>query len=175
MKSKNPSLLGEKITSTAPCPCGSGQDLDNCCGPVIANQSAPTAEALMRSRYSAFVLGNIGYLADTLGPEIIGEFDQIEAESIANDAKWQGLEIRAVTGGGVDDETGSVEFISRFRLRGEQRVHHELSNFRRQQGRWVCSGGQVNPKGPPRQAGKVGRNEACPCGSGRKYKKCCGA
>ena len=88
---------------------------------------------------------------------------------------WQGLEVRAVTDGGRDDETGSVEFVARFRLRGEQRAHHELASFRRERGRWVCAGGEMNPKGPPRQVAKVGRNDPCPCGSGKKYKKCCGA
>ncbi|HEB79240.1 MAG TPA: hypothetical protein ENI79_02030 [Rhodospirillales bacterium] len=157
------------------CPCGSGQDLDGCCGPIINGAPAPTAEALMRSRYTAFALGDIGYLADTLSPDIRGGFDQVEAESTANDAKWRGLEVRAVTDGGEDDEAGSVEFMARFKLRGKQRVHHELAEFRREKGRWMCVGGQMDPKGPPRQVVKVGRNEPCPCGSGKKHKKCCGA
>ncbi len=159
----------------SPCPCGSGQDLDACCGALIAGAPAPTAEALMRARYTAFALGQIDYLADTLASESRGDFDPIEAGSTASDAVWQGLELRAVTDGGEDDETGLVEFVARFRLRGEPRVHHELASFRREQGRWVCAGGEMNPKGPPRQVDKVGRNDPCPCGSGKKYKKCCGA
>ena len=157
------------------CPCGSGQDLDDCCGAIIAGAPAPTAEALMRSRYTAFTLGNMDYLAGTLAPEVRGDFDPIEADSTASDAVWQGLEVRAVIDGAMDDETGSVEFVARFRLRGEQRAHHELASFRREQGRWVCAGGETDPKAPPRQATKVGRNDPCPCGSGKKYKKCCGA
>ncbi len=158
-----------------PCPCGSDRNLDGCCGPIIDGASAPTAEALLRSRYTAFVLGNIGYLADTLSPDIRGDFDQVEAESTAGDAKWQGLELRAITDGGENDDSGSIEFMARFRLRGKQRLHHELAEFRREQGRWMCVGGQMDPKGPPRQVVKVGRNDPCPCGSGKKYKKCCGA
>jgi SEC-C motif-containing protein len=158
-----------------PCPCGSGQELDDCCGAIIAGAPAPTAEALMRARYSAYALGQIDYLADTLAPEARGDFDPIEASSTASDAVWQGLEVRAVTDGGRDDQTGSVEFVARFRLRGEPRIHHELARFRREQGRWVCVDGDMNPKGPPRQVDKVGRNDPCPCGSGKKYKKCCGA
>jgi len=76
------------------CPCGSGQDLDGCCGPIINGAPAPTAEALKRSRYTAFALGDIGYLADTLSPDIRGDFDQVEAESTANDAKWRGCPMR---------------------------------------------------------------------------------
>lgn len=156
------------------CPCGSDQNLDDCCGPIIDGALAPTAEALMRSRYTAYVQGNIGYLADTLSPEIRDDFDQAEAGNTASDAKWQGLELRAVTDGGENDESGSIEFIASFRLGGQLRVHHELAEFRREQGLWMCVGGQVNPKGPPRQFVKVGRNEPCPCGSGKKFKKCCG-
>lgn len=156
------------------CACGSDQDLDSCCGPIINGTPASTAEALLRSRYTAFVLGNIGYLADTLSPDIRGDFDQVEAENTARNAKWQGLEMRAITDGLENDESGSIEFIARFRLHGKQRVHHELAKFHREQGRWMCVGGQMDPKGPPRQIAKAGRNEPCPCGSGKKYKKCCG-
>ncbi len=157
-----------------PCPCGSGVNLDGCCGPIIAGKPAPTAEALLRSRYTAFVQGDVGYLADTLTPGMRADFDQIEAESTAEDAQWQGLEVRTVTGGGEADETGTIEFVARFKLRDQQRLHHELASFRREDGRWFCAGAEVNPKGPPRQVIKVGRNESCPCGSGRKFKKCCG-
>ena len=129
----------------------------------------------MRSRYTAYTLGNMDYLADTLTPEARGDFDPIEAGGTASESLWQGLELRAVTDGGPDDETGSVEFVARFRLHGEQRAHHELARFRREEGRWVCAGGEMDPKGPPRQVTKIGRNEPCPCGSGKKYKKCCGA
>ena len=86
-----------------------------------------------------------------------------------------GLELRAVTDGGVDDAIGTVEFVARFRFNGEQHLHHELASFRREQGRWVFVAGDMNPKGPPRRVVKVGRNDPCPCGSGKKYKKCCGA
>ena len=157
------------------CPCGSGRDLNTCCGAIIAGAPAPTAEALMRSRYSAHVLGNMDYLVATLAPEARADFDSIEAGEVARDSLWQGLELRAVTDGGVDDAIGTVEFVARFRFNGEQHLHHELASFRREQGRWVFVAGDMNPKGPPRRVVKVGRNDPCPCGSGKKYKKCCGA
>lgn len=157
------------------CPCDSGLDLGDCCGAIIAGRPAATAEALLRSRYTAFVRGNIDYLTDTLAPEIRGDFDPVEAHATAAEAEWQGLELRAVIDGGEDDETGSVEFIARFRLGKNKRVHHELSRFRREDGRWLCSGGEINPKLPPARSVKVGRNDPCLCGSGKKYKKCCGA
>ncbi len=161
--------------TSSPCPCGSGSALDDCCGPYIAGAPAPTAQALMRSRYSAYVLGKFGYLAETLAPELRGDFDVAEAKDAFGNTRWDGLEIRAATGGGPDDETGTVEFIARYRAGGERRLHHELSSFRREGGRWVFDGEVMNPKAPPRQAAKVGRNAPCPCGSGKKYKKCCGA
>ena len=157
------------------CPCGSDQTLDGCCGPIIKGTPAPTAETLMRARYTAFVLGEIEYLVDTLSLDIRGDFDRIEAENTAGDAKWQGLDVRAVTDGGEDDEIGSVEFVARFSLGGQQRVHHEIAEFRREEGRWMCVGGTMDPKGQPRKVDKIGRNAPCPCGSGKKYKKCCGA
>lgn len=103
------------------------------------------------------------------------EFDPAEAKSVGAAARWLGLDIIAVSGGGEDDEEGVVEYAAKFRLQGEQRVHHERATFRREGGVWLCSGGEVGPKSAPRHAEKVGRNDACPCGSGRKYKKCCGA
>jgi SEC-C motif-containing protein len=157
------------------CICGTGRAFDDCCGPIIEGAAAPTAEALLRSRYTAFAMARTDYLVDTLTPDLRDSFDLVEAESVAADAKWQGLEIRSITGGGVDDDSGAIEFVATFRLRDELRVHHELSQFRRQGGYWLCAGGQTNPKGPPREVVKVGRNEPCPCGSGKKFKKCCGA
>ncbi len=157
------------------CPCGSHKDIDDCCAPFLAGAAAPTALALMRSRYTAYVRGDVGYLAETLAAGIRHEFDQAEAKQMAGEAKWQGLEIRAVTGGGEADDEGTVEFMARFSLRGQQHLQHERATFAREDGLWRCTGGEVNPKEPPRQVVKVGRNDPCPCGSGRKYKKCCGA
>ncbi len=156
------------------CTCGSTREFNDCCDPIIAGAPPETAEALLRSRYTAFAQGNIDYLIDTLTPETRETFDSIEAENTAADAQWQGLEIRAITRGGIADETGSIEFVANFRLRDQQRVHHELSHFRREEGRWMCAGGETNPKPVQREVVKVGRNEPCPCGSGKKYKKCCG-
>ena len=73
------------------------------------------------------------------------------------------------------DETGEVEFVARYRSGGQTVSHHELSFFAREDGRWVFSGCEMNPKAPTVRLQKVGRNEPCPCGSGKKHKKCCGA
>jgi SEC-C motif-containing protein len=136
---------------------------------------APTAEATMRSRYSAHVLGNAEYLAATLSNEQRTDYDREEAEKSFADTKWLGLEIRKTNRGGEADETGEVEFVARYRNGGQQTAHHELSFFTREDGRWVFAGCEMNPKAPTVRVEKVGRNAPCPCGSGKKYKKCCGA
>ncbi len=157
------------------CPCGSGLKLDECCAPLIAGLPAPTAEALMRARFTAYTQGNVEYLGQTLDAAGRSEFDPEETARDAASAEWQRLEIRATQDGGKGDDTGTVEFVAHFRLEGTARIHHERAIFVREDGQWKCADGQVDPKEPPRSSVKVGRNEPCPCGSGKKFKKCCGA
>lgn len=160
----------------ATCPCGSGRDYDDCCGPYIAGDlTPPTAEALMRSRYTAYTEHKTDYLLETLAPESRDE-EELEAAKDQNTAmKWQGLEIRSLGDGGEGDDTGTVEFIAKYKVGDQHGMHHERSNFRRHEGKWVCIGGELNPKPEQRVVQKVGRNDPCPCGSGKKFKKCCGA
>lgn len=154
------------------CPCGSGHPLDACCGPYLDGAAAPTPEALMRSRYSAYVVGNIDHVERT--HDSADGFDRAEAESMSRDMDWQSLEILSTTEGGADDDEGTVEFAARYKHKGEQQLHHEISNFHRRDGRWLYVNGVINPKAAPRTVEKVGRNDPCPCGSGKKFKKCCG-
>lgn len=157
------------------CPCGSGKDLDACCGPLLAGSPAATAESLMRSRYVAYTLGDTDYLVRTMSMDARADFDPLEAKGIATDARWDGLDIRTVVNGGADDQTGEVEYVARFRYKGQNRIHHERSVFARDdRGAWQVVGGETNPKPEQRRVVKVGRNDPCPCGSGKKYKKCCG-
>ncbi len=157
------------------CPCGSGKALDACCGPLLAGALAPTAEALMRSRYSAYALGNIAYVAATHAPEAMEGFDQAASEEMARKVKWKGLTIEATEGGGEGDETGTVTFSARFSMGGQDQMHREISRFRKEDGRWLYVDGDTNPPVEQRRVEKIGRNDPCPCGSGKKYKKCCGA
>ena len=163
------------IISTDNCPCGSGEQLDACCGRYFETMTAPTAESLMRSRYSAHVLGKGQYLAETLSAKQRADFDVAEFEAAVGEVKWLNLDIRATTAGGEGDEVGTVEFIARCRDRNGTGVHHELSTFIRENGRWVFDDCIMNPKQETRRVEKIGRNAPCPCGSGKKYKKCCGA
>ncbi|MEO5375957.1 MAG: YchJ family protein [Alphaproteobacteria bacterium] len=158
------------------CPCGSGRDLDECCGPLIAGrQPALTAEALMRSRYTAYAVGAIDYLHDTLAPDRRGDFDRAETETWSRSSEWPGLDIQRVEAGTGEDETGVVEFTAHYRRDGRDLSLHEISQFRREGGRWYYVDGRTGQQPIRRASPKVGRNDPCPCGSGKKYKKCCGA
>lgn len=128
----------------------------------------------MRSRFTAYGQVNLDYIESTHAKEVRDGFNRSAAESTAKSVEWISLEICGTSGGGENDDTGVVEFMARFKKNGEMQVHHERSNFLREDGRWVYVDGKMNPKGKPRRVEKVGRNEPCPCGSGKKHKKCCG-
>jgi SEC-C motif-containing protein len=152
------------------CPCGSGRQLEDCCGPIIAGLPAPSPEALMRSRYSAFVLGHIDHIDRTNAPEIRDDFNRAEAERTTTEVQWHGLDVMHASEHG---DSGSVEFSISFHRQGQELTQHEVSSFRRVQGQWLYEGGKISPKHPPRHVIRIGRNDPCPCGSGKKYKKCC--
>lgn len=155
------------------CPCGSKSEYDACCGPLHDGTAGETPEAVMRSRYSAFVVNKLAYLESTLTEESKADYDADETASWAESAKWQNLEIRSTTGGGKDDSQGTVEFIAKFKVGKEIHAHHEISYFVKDNDHWLYSHGDMNPKQEQRIVTKVGRNDPCPCGSGKKHKKCC--
>ncbi|PKQ77410.1 SecC motif-containing protein [Aeromonas sobria] len=148
------------------CPCGSTLSLELCCGSRHCGAVADTPEQLMRSRYSAFVLGLGEYLVHSWHPTHLGGLTA--ADLSQNDTCWDGLEIIA-SQGGPDDEIGMVEFKAWFLEGDERHCLHERSRFARYQGRWVYTEGEQDPAPL-----KAGRNDPCPCGSGKKHKKCCG-
>lgn len=126
------------------CPCLSGKEYTACCGAIIGGRhTAPTAEALMRSRYSAFVKGEIDYLKDSLHPEHRADFDPISTKNLADNAQWLGLRIINTRGGGKDDQEGTVEFIATFRMDGVTYEHHELGEFNRLNDIWYYTDGKV--------------------------------
>ena len=158
-----------------PCPCGSGQELDMCCGPIIANDSAPTAEALMRSRYTAFTIGDMDYLEKTNTDRIADEFNRVDIETSLPDTEWLGLEVHGTQQGQEEDATGIVKFSVRYRIKGRSFNQFETAGFIREGGKWRYDKGDIElEKKQPNQVVKIGRNDPCPCGSGQKYKKCCG-
>jgi SEC-C motif domain protein len=148
------------------CPCGSGVPEAACCGRWIAGGSAPTALALMRSRYTAYVRGAIEYLLATHDASTRGSVDVAGVTAWSRETTWQGLEIVETVRGGETDDDGIVEFIARGVTRGKPFAQRERSRFRRVDGRWFYVDGKHS---------SPGRNDPCPCGSGMKYKRCCGA
>ena len=156
------------------CPCGSGSSYAECCEPVISGaRQAATAEQLMRARYSAHVKVEIDFLFESTHPDHRRGYDHQGTRRWAAESHWHGLEILGCEAGGPEDEQGTVEFIARFRDKSGLRSHHERGGFKRHQGRWCFTEGEM-VKAPPLVSNKVGRNDPCPCGSGKKYKKCCG-
>lgn len=159
------------------CPCGSGKLYAACCAPLInGDEQAQSAEALMRARYSAHVTSEIDYIHDTTLASRRGDFNRARLLNWTKNAQWLGLEILNTTDGTPEDTTGTVEFIARYREKGKRVNHHEIAEFTKEDGRWYFKDGNA-PKAEQfiRQGPKVGRNDPCPCGSGKKYKKCCGA
>jgi SEC-C motif-containing protein len=162
------------------CPCRlidtDKRDYAECCKPYLEEGTAPpTAEALMRSRYTAFTRGDIDYLEDTLAPDARDDFDKKAITHWAKQSEWLGLELLSTEEGREGDAAGYVEFIAHFNHEGERYAHRERSLFRKLDGRWYFQE-EANRKSQPIVKGpQPGRNDPCPCGSGKKYKKCCGA
>ncbi|MCP4599354.1 MAG: YchJ family protein [Proteobacteria bacterium] len=158
------------------CPCCSGIDFEECCSPILnEKKAAPTAEALMRSRYTAYANGHFEHILRSMHPKHRKEFDEDAARTWSEKSDWQGLEIVSCEAGGEDDTEGVVEFIASYSQDGEQEEHHEIAEFSRVDNKWYFVDGKIVGNEPYiRPEPKVGRNEPCPCGSGKKYKKCCG-
>ena len=127
---------------TATCPCGLGRPYAACCGRLHAGAIAETAEVLMRSRYSAYVLGDIDYLLATW------HADTRPAQIDLGDAaatRWLGLEAKRHATTGAD--SAIVEFVARYKVGGAAAVRlHELSRFVREDGRWFYVDGDVHAR-----------------------------
>lgn len=158
------------------CPCGAKQSYESCCGRIIEKgEVAKTAEELMRSRYTAFALNKMNHIRDTHDPSQRENLDMEGNQAWSAQAEWKGLEIQSTEKGGEDDDTGTVEFVARYDMEGEPQEHHELSQFRKVKGRWYfIDGKNLRLQTFQREQPKLGRNDPCHCGSGKKFKKCCG-
>ena len=126
----------------------------------------------MRSRYAAFATDHMDYLEATRLPEKRVRFDREEASLWSRSSEWTGLELVSVQDGKETDAVGVVEFIAHYRQKGQDLQHHETSRFVRKDNIWYYV--DDIPSANTARVFKAGRNDPCPCGSGRKYKKCCG-
>lgn len=151
------------------CPCGSGKNFENCCGPYLAGDATPpTAEATMRSRYVAYTIKDNDYLLKTWH-ESTRPQDELPAAD--DNVTWTGLQILATQDGLEHDHQGVVEFRAKCRVNDSASGLDEASDFVKENGQWYYVDGHAIS---PVKSNKVGRNDPCPCGSGKKYKKCCG-
>ena len=147
------------------CPCGSGRSGEDCCLAIIRGDvAAETAEHLMRSRYTAYTLSDEHWLRQSWHPSTCPLVLGLDSGVV-----WQGLTIVQTRAGGSDDATGEVTFIAEYDDQGQRRRMQENSLFVRLDGRWVYKA----PVSPMTSAPKVSRNAPCPCGSGKKFKRCC--
>lgn len=143
------------------CICGSDKNFDECCGAIITGKrNAKTPEELMRSRFSAYVRADGRYLVQTTVKENQFEEDAALIQEFSNSVEWLKLEI-------LNASESSVEFKAYYKDAQTIQVLHEKSNFIQEDGVWKYKDGLFYNS-------KVERNESCPCGSGKKFKKCCG-
>lgn len=165
------------------CPCREldSQKLsyDECCAPIHQGKTkAASAEQLMRARYCAYVTKDIDFIDRTQINEKNEVFDKEEALKWASSSDWKGLEIKSTLKGQQNDETGIVEFIAHYqdKASGTELHHHETSSFIKDKDGWKFKDGNIHGAQPVRRMEpKVGRNDPCYCGSGKKFKKCHGA
>jgi len=147
------------------CPCGSGIEYNLCCQPYLNTSQKPQhAAQLMRSRYTAFVLHNADYLVTSWHPT--RRYPELASELSKGfgNTEWLGLTIFEEAKGKEENE-GYVSFVARFQENGNLAAIIERSRFLKENDQWYYVDG-IRPS--------FGRNDACPCGSGKKFKKCCG-
>jgi SEC-C motif-containing protein len=157
---------------TTSCPCGSEKSYNLCCGLFISGEQTPaTPEQLMRSRYTAYTQANIDYIARTMKSPAADKFDLESTRDWAQRVEWQRLE---VINSYKEGDKGFVEFLAYFYDNSKRHAIHELSEFHLIDGVWYYVYGKPPKQRPVFVKPEAGRNDPCPCGSGKKYKKCCG-
>ena len=143
------------------CICGNNKDYDECCGAIIeGKEKAKTPKELMRSRYSAYVKADGRYLVISAVKENRYEDDAQLIEEFSNSVKWLKLDV-------LKAQDNIVEFKAYYKDQESIKVLHEKSNFVLEDDIWKYKDGELYNS-------KIERNESCPCGSGKKYKRCCG-
>lgn len=155
-KEHNPDAIVNPIN----CPCGSNRPYLDCCLPLHQGTAAETPEALMRSRYCAFVKKLPNYLLDTWHPST-----RPKQLDLTDSPDWVSLEVLQSDEQG---DKGHVHFRAVYRADNGWGYLEEHSSFVREAGGWYYVQGETRDG-----AFKPGRNDPCPCGSGRKFKQCC--
>lgn len=157
--------------TTKDCPCCSGKLYTNCCQPFIEGTELPTTPlALMRSRYTAFTLQNIDYIKQTMHGKALLKADLDSTHAWMRETKWLGLAIKEHKDKGPNK--GTVHFVASFLQNGQNQQLEEISDFKKIENRWYYVQGRQMQQSTNKEQ-KIGRNDPCSCGSGKKYKQCC--
>jgi SEC-C motif domain protein len=164
-------VAATKPEPAALCPCGSGKTFGECCEPLLTRRRpAASAEQLMRARFTAHVARDFRFLHDTHRPTAGKPFVEEQGEPAM---RWTRLEVHAHETTG-DPDKSFVDFSAYGTEAGTEKVLHEKAEFLRINGVWLYNReARLGPAPYKAAAPKVGRNEPCPCGSGKKYKQCC--
>lgn len=148
------------------CPCDSAKGYADCCQPLHNGQPAPSPGRLMRSRYSAYTLGLIDYLVLTTWPAQQPGLDRQAMTDWSHNSRWLGLSVEHESTVQEDTDRAQVTFTARWAdADGSAHKQRECSSFVRLNQRWYFITPEITVS--------TGRNEPCPCGSGRKFKQCC--
>ncbi|MFT5542698.1 MAG: SEC-C motif-containing protein [Arenicella sp.] len=156
-----------EILTEMKCYCCSGKELSNCCLAIISGRNAQNPEQLMRSRFSAYMMKNYEYILATYSPPQRPQLSIKELERSAEGIRWLKLDVLEAS---QSKQLGTVEFVASYYADSDFYYMHEYSYFEKIDEKWFYVKGLSKDK-----TGKYcpGRNEQCPCGSGKKFKKCC--
>jgi SEC-C motif-containing protein len=158
------------------CPCCSGKEFVDCCGRFLSGKQKPvTAEDLLRARYTAFVQGKVDYIIQSHHSRTRHEVKREEIEDWSKNSEWIGLQVVQVENGKAEDDKSTIAFCARYKADDKVHDHWEQSYFEKEGGEWRfldAKGIQIGTYRRPEP--KIGRNDPCSCGSGKKFKKCCG-
>ncbi len=142
------------------CICGSDKTYNECCGAIIeGTKKASSPQELMRSRYTAYVKADVTYLLLSTVQENRHADDAELIREFSSSVEWLKLDV-------LNAYENIVEFKAYYRDAQGIKVLHEKSNFILEDDTWVYVNGELYNS-------KIERNESCPCGSGKKFKKCC--
>jgi SEC-C motif domain protein len=155
------------------CPCGSPLTYLDCCGLYIEKQHiAPTPEALMRARFSAYTLANTAYIKSTMRGKALAGYNEYESKTWAEQVTWIGLKVINTFPELAQKHIGFVEFIATFEEKKQEKKIHEKSEFQFLDGAWYYVDGEhVLQNSKPKKI-PTPRNSPCPCGSKKKFKNC---
>lgn len=124
------------------CPCGSQKPYEACCAPYLSGkEEAPTPEALMRSRYTAYTMGDLDYIERTMKEKALMRFNKTAAKTSLEGTTWLHLTVIAST---EEGDRGTVQFMATFKHHGQDGVLHEVSQFKRIDGKWYYTDGEVS-------------------------------